>query len=180
MGMLLKRAMKGQLPLLAAVQKLQEEVLSLAPAEAEEETLFSREQKIVVNIKKIALLTSGLAVQKYMTALEEQQEVLTYISNIVMEAWATESALLRTRKLVESRGEEKTRLHILMIKTYASDAINRVEAYAKEVLAAVSEGDTLRTNLAALRRFLKFAPINTIENRQQLANAVLASGKYPF
>lgn len=180
MGMLLKRAMKGQLPLMAATQKLQEEVLSLAPAEVEEETLFSREQKIVANIKKIALLTSGLAVQKYMTALEEQQEILTYISNIVMEAWAAESALLRTRKLVESRGEEKTHLHILMIKTYASDAMNRVENYAKEVLAAVSEGDMLRTNLAALRRFLKFVPINTIENRQQLANAVLASGKYPF
>lgn len=180
MGMLLKRAMKGQLPLLAAAQKLQEEVLSLPAMEEEEETLFSREQKIVRNIKKIALLTAGLAVQKYMTALDEQQEILTYISNIVMEAWASESALLRTRKLVESRGEEKAHAYVLMTKTYASDAMNRVENYAREVLSAISEGDTLRTNLAALRRFLKFTPMNNIENRQQLADKVLAAAKYPF
>jgi alkylation response protein AidB-like acyl-CoA dehydrogenase len=180
MGMLLKRAMKGQLPLFAATQKIQDEVLSLPTMEEEEESLFSREQKIVRNIKKVALLTAGLAVQKYMAALEEQQEILTYISNIVMEAWATESALLRTRKLVESRGEEKAQQYILITKTYANDALNRVENHAKEVLAAVSEGDLLRTNLAALRRFLKFTPINTIENRQQLANTMLAAGKYPF
>lgn len=180
MGMLLKRAMKGQLPLLAAAQGIQEELLSLPPVEEPEETLFYREEKIVRNIKKIALMTSGLAVQKYMTALEEQQEILTFISNIVMEAWATESALLRTRKIVGSQSEEKAKPYIAMTKTYANDALNRVETYAKEVLAAVSEGDVLRTNLAALRRFLKFTPINTIENRQQLADAVLAADKYPF
>ncbi len=180
MGMLLKRAMKGQLPLLAAAQKLQDEVLSLPAMGEEEETLFSREQKIVRNIKKIALLTVGLAVQKYMTALEEQQEVLTYISNIVMEAYAAESALLRTRKLVESKGEEKAHPYILITKTYATDAMNRAETCAKEVLAVVSEGDMLRTNLAALRRFLKVTPINTIENRRQLADKVLAAAKYPF
>lgn len=180
MGMLLKRAMKGQLPLLAATQKIQEELLSLPSVEEPEETLFFREEKIVRNIKKIALMTSGLAVQKYMTALEEQQEILTCISNIVMEAWATESALLRTRKIVGSQSEEKAKPYITMTKTYANDALNRVETYAKEVLAAISEGDVLRTNLAALRRFLKFTPINTIENRQQLADAVLAADKYPF
>lgn len=179
-GMLLKRAMKGQLPLLAAAQKLQEEVLSLPTLEEEEETAFSREQKIVRNIKKIALLTAGLAVQKYMTALEEQQEVLTYISNIVMEAWAAESALLRTRKILESKGEEKASPYVQMTKIYATDAMNRVETYAKEILADVSEGDMLRTNLAALRRFLKVTPINAIEGRRQLADKVLAAAKYPF
>jgi alkylation response protein AidB-like acyl-CoA dehydrogenase len=180
MGMLLKRAMKGQLPLMSAAQKLQDELLSLPTMEEESDSLFAREEKIVRNIKKIALLASGIAVQKYLTALENQQEILTYISNIVMEAWAAESALLRTKKIVDSRGEEKARPFILMTKTYANDAINRVESQAKEVLAAVSDGDSLRTNLAALRRFLKFTPINTIENRQQLADMVLAADRYPF
>jgi alkylation response protein AidB-like acyl-CoA dehydrogenase len=179
-GMLLKRAMKGQLPLLQASQKLQEEVLAMPSMEEGEESLFAREQTIVKNLKKIALMAAGLAVQKYMMALEEQQEILCHISDIVMLTWAAESALLRTEKLVASRGEEKARDYITMTKIYCNDAIGKAEHHAKEILAAVSDGDMLRTNLAALRRFIKFAPLNTIELRQQIADTMLAAGKYPY
>jgi acyl-CoA dehydrogenase-like protein len=179
-GMLLKRAMKGQLPLLQASQKLQEEVLAMPSMEEGEESLFAREQTIVKNLKKIALMAAGLAVQKYMMALEEQQEILCHISDIVMLTWAAESALLRTEKLVASRGEEKARDYITMTKIYCNDAIGKAEHHAKEILAAVSDGDMLRTNLAALRRFVKFAPLNTIELRQQIADTMLAAGKYPY
>src|SRR5262249_9025113 len=136
-GMLLKRAMKGQIPLLAAAQKLMDELLGFSAGEEEEETLFSREQKIVKNIKKIGLLTAGLAVQKYMMQIEEQQEILTRISDIVMEAWATESALLRTQKLAASHGEQKAHPYIVMTKVYANDAMGRVEALARDILAAI-------------------------------------------
>lgn len=179
-GMLMKRAMKGQLPLLTAAQKLMDEVLSPPSFDEEEESLFSREQKIIRNIKKIGLLSAGLAVQKYMMQLEDHQEVMTRISNIVMEAWAAESALLRTQKLVASQGEDKARYSVMMTKAYANDAIHRVEQYAKDTLAAISEGDMLRTNMAALRRFLKFQPIDTIEIRQKLADHMIEAGKYPF
>jgi hypothetical protein len=179
-GMLLKRAMKGQLPLLAAAQKLQEELLSFPSGEEEEETFLSREQKIVQSIKKVALLTAGLAVQKYMAQLEEQQEILCHISDIVMIAWAAESVLLRSQKFLAAHGEEKARDFIKITQVYCNDAVGTVERHAKEILAAVSEGDMLRTNLAALKRFLKFSPINTIPIRQELADLMLNAGKYPF
>ena len=179
-GMLLKRAMKGQLPLLSAAQKLQDELLGFPSMEDGEEKLFSREQKIVEGIKKIALLTAGLAVQKYMMQLEEHQEILCHISDIVMIAWAAESALLRTQKLLASQGEEKARDYIKMTQIYCNDAVSAVENHAKEILAAVSDGDMLRTNLAALKRFLKFQPLNTIVLRQEIADVMLNAGKYPF
>lgn len=179
-GMLLKRAMKGQLPLLTAAQKLQDELLGFPSTEEGEATLFSREQKIVESIKKIALLTAGLAVQKYMMQLEEHQEILCHISDIVMIAWAAESALLRTQKLLSTQGEEKARDTIMLIQIYCNDAVSNVENHAKEILAAVSDGDMLRTNLAALKRFLKFQPLNTIALRQEIADVMLNAGKYPF
>lgn len=179
-GTLLKRAMKGQLPLLAAAQKLMDEVLGFPGLEEEEETVLSREVKMVKNIKKIALLTAGMAVQKYLTAIEEQQEVLSNISDIVMEAFAGESAVVRTLKLVQHRGEEKSRSYIRMTQCYVNDAMNRAELRAKETLANLSEGDILRTNLAALKRFVKFLPLNSIELRQQIADTMLAANRYPF
>jgi alkylation response protein AidB-like acyl-CoA dehydrogenase len=179
-GMLLKRAMKGQLPLLAAAQKLQDELLSFPSIEEEEETVFSREQKIVRSIKKIALMTAGLAAQKYMTQLEEQQEILCHISDIVMIAWAAESVLLRSQKFLASQGDAKASDFIRITQIYCNDAVGQVEHHAKEILAAISEGDLLRTNLAALKRFLKFTPINTIPLRQELADVMLNAGKYPF
>jgi alkylation response protein AidB-like acyl-CoA dehydrogenase len=179
-GMLLKRAMKGQLPLLQAAEKLQEELLAFPSMEESEDSLFSREQSIVKNLKKIALMTAGLAVQKYMMQIEEQQEILCHISDIVMVAWGAESALLRTQKLVASNGEEKARDYINMTRVYCNDAVSLAENHAKEILAAISEGDMLRTNLAALRRFVKFPPLNTIGLRQQIADTMLNAGKYPY
>ncbi len=179
-GMLLKRAMKGQLPLLAASQKLQDDLLGFAPMDEDEETLLSREKKIVKNLKKVALMAAGLAVQKYMMELEEQQEVLSHISDIVMLVWAAESAVLRTEKLVARDGEEKPRHYIAMTKVYCNDAIRSAETHAADVLAAVSEGDMLRTNLAALKRFAKSVPLDTITLRRQIANAMLEAGRYPF
>ncbi len=179
-GMLMKRAMKGQLPLLQAAQKLQDEVLGFSGLEEDEEALLARETKIAKNIKKVALLATGLSIQKYLAAVEEQQEILGHICDIAMEAYALESALVRTRKLVAAHGEEKAQNYVLMTQCYANDAVNRVELHAKELLAAISEGDMLRTNLAALKRFLKFVPLNTIEIRQKLADVLREAGKYCF
>lgn len=179
-GMLLKRAFSGELPLIAASQKLQDELLGFPGVEEEEETLFSRERRAVQNMKKAGLLTAGLAVQKYASGLEEEQEIMTHISDIVMEAFAAESALLRTEKIHAKQGEQAAASYIWMTSSYVNDAVARVEEHAKAILAAVSEGDTLRTNLAALRRFTKFTPINTIELRRKVADVMLAANKYPF
>ncbi len=180
LGMLLKRTMKGELPLMAAAQKLQDEVLAFASPEDDGGGLLDRERKAVRNIKKIGLLTAGLALQKYMAAIEEEQEIMGMLSDIVMEAWAAESALLRTLKMANSGGEEKARFYVLMTQLYINDAIGRVEDRAKNVMAAISEGDMLRTNLAALKRFLKFPPLNTIEIRRKLSDKMLEANTYPF
>lgn len=180
LGMLLKRTMKGELPLMAAAQKLQDEVLAFASSEEDGGGLLDRERKAVRNIKKIGLLTAGLALQKYMAAIEEEQEIMSMLSDIVMEAWAAESALLRTLKMADSAGKEKAHFYVLMTQLYINDAIGRVEDRAKNVMAAISEGDMLRTNLAALKRFLKFPPLNTIEIRRKLADKMLEANTYPF
>ncbi|HEY7160672.1 MAG TPA: acyl-CoA dehydrogenase family protein, partial [Acidobacteriota bacterium] len=180
MGMLLKRTMKGDLPLMAAAQKLQDEVLAFAAPEEENGGLLDRERKAVRNIKKIGLLAAGLALQKYMAAIEEEQEIMSMLSDIVMEAWAAESALLRTLKMADSAGKEKAQHYVLMTQLYINDAVGRVEDRAKNVMAAISEGDMLRTNLAALKRFLKFSPLNTIEIRRKIADKMLESNTYPF
>ena len=180
LGMLLKRAMKGELPLMAAAQKLQDEVLGFSGAEEEGDGLLAREQKAVKNIKKLGLLTAGLALQKYMTAIEEEQEILSMLSDIVMEAFAAESALLRTLKMVKTSGPEKAAPYVMMTQVYINDAIGRVESRAKDVLAAISEGDMLRTNLAAMKRFLKFPPVNTIELRRKIADKMLEADTYIY
>jgi alkylation response protein AidB-like acyl-CoA dehydrogenase len=180
LGMLLKRTMKGELPLMQAAQKLQDEVLALAAPEEESDALLDRERRAVRNIKKIGLLAAGLALQKYMTAIEEEQEIMSMLSDIVMEAWAAESALLRTLKMAEKIGKDKAQFYVLMTQLYINDAVGRVEERAKNVMAAISEGDMLRTNLAALKRFLKFAPLNTIEIRRKIADKMLESNTYPF
>jgi alkylation response protein AidB-like acyl-CoA dehydrogenase len=180
LGMLLKRTMKGELPLMAAAQKLQDEVLAFASPEEDGGGLLDRERKAVRNIKKIGLLTAGLALQKYMAAIEEEQEIMSMLSDIVMEAWAAESVLLRTLKMADSAGKEKAHFYVLMTQLYINDAIGRVEDRAKNVMAAISEGDMLRTNLAALKRFLKFSPLNTIEIRRKLADKMLEANTYPF
>jgi alkylation response protein AidB-like acyl-CoA dehydrogenase len=162
-GMLLKRAARGQLALMQAVQKLMGELLSPASDGGDEET------RLVANAKKIGLLAMGLAYQKFAMDLEKQQEVLMGISDIVMEIYAMESVLLRTRK--NGAGAE-------MSAVFLRDAMARVEFSARAVLAACSEGDSLRTNMAVLRRFAKYEPVNAIELRRKIAHRLLAAERY--
>src|SRR5215210_8095958 len=180
-GMLMRRAMSGQLQLLPAAQKLMEEVLSPSmPSLDEEEELLATEMKLAQNAKKVALMTLGTAAQKYMTALAEEQEVLLGASNIIMDVYAMESAILRAQKLAASQGEEAAARYIDMTRVFCNDAVERVEANAKNMLAAMSEGDELRTLLAALRRFTKWTPVNTIAARQRIADEMIQANKYVY
>jgi alkylation response protein AidB-like acyl-CoA dehydrogenase len=163
-GMLLKRAARGQLALMQAVQKLMGEILGGATPDGGDE-----EMRLVANAKKIGLLAMGLAYQKFALDLEKQQEVLMGISDIVMEIFAMESVLLRTRK--NGAGAE-------MAAVFLRDAMARVEFSARAVLAACSEGDSLRTNMAVLRRFAKYEPVNAIELRRKIAHRLLAAERY--
>jgi butyryl-CoA dehydrogenase len=177
-GFLLKRAMTGQLPLMPAIKKLMDEVLS-GPSMAEElEGTLPEEQKLVAQAKKLGLFAAGAATQKYMQAIQDQQEIMGAIADMTIETYAMESAVLRAQKIVSAKGEAAAALPIAMTRVYLSQAFEKIESAAKKVIAAVADGDMMRTQLAILRRLGKYEPFNTIELRQQIAQRMIERGKY--
>jgi butyryl-CoA dehydrogenase len=177
-GFLLKRAMSGQLPLMPAIKKLMDEVLSGPSMDEDLEGPLAEERKLVASAKKLGLFASGAATQKYMQAIQDQQEVMGAIADMVIETYAMESAVLRAQKIVAHGGEAAAALPIAMTRVYLSQAMEKIETAAKKVIAAVAEGDMLRTQLAILRRLAKREPFNTIELRQQIAQKMIERGKY--
>src|SRR5712672_3502253 len=177
-GFLLKRAMTGQLPLMPAIKKLMDEVLS-GPSTGEElEGPLAEERKLVAQAKKLALFASGSASQKYMQKIQDQQEVMGAIADMTIEIYAMESAVLRAQKIAEQKGELAAALPIAMTRVYMTQALEKIEAAAKKVIADVADGDMLRTQMAILRRLSKHEPFNTIALRQQIAGKTLEAGKY--
>jgi alkylation response protein AidB-like acyl-CoA dehydrogenase len=177
-GFLLKRAMSGQLPLLPAIKKLMDEVLS-GPSNGDEiEGALADERKLVAQAKKLGLFVAGSATQKYMQAIQDQQEVMGAIADMTIEIYAMESAVLRTQKMVEQKGEAASSLAIAMTRVYLTQSLEKVEAAAKKVIADVAEGDMLRTQLAIVRRLAKHEPFNTIALRRQIAEKTIEAGKY--
>jgi alkylation response protein AidB-like acyl-CoA dehydrogenase len=180
-GRLMKAALSGRLALLPAAQALIDEILSPSMASFDlDESLLATEQKLAQNAKKVALMTLGTAAQKYMMGLSEQQEILMSVADIIMDTYAMESAILRTKKLATAQGEESTSQYIAMTRVFCNDAIERIEAAAKNTLAAMAEGDELRTLLAALRRFTKMTPMNTVAARQSIAKAMIEANRYVY
>jgi butyryl-CoA dehydrogenase len=177
-GFLLKRAMSGQLPLMPAIKKLMDEVLSGPSTGDEVEGPLAEERKLVAQAKKLGLFASGSATQKYMQTIQDQQEIMGAIADMTIETYAMESAVLRAQKITETRGEAGAALAVAMTRVYLSQAIEKVESAARKVIAAVADGDMLRTQLAILRRLAKYEPFNTIELRQKIAQTVLERGKY--
>jgi len=176
-GFLLKRAISGQLPLLAAIKKLMDEVISGTKEEGSQR-LLAEEQRLVAAAKKIGLFAAGVATQKYMQALQDQQEILEAIANMVIETYAIESAVLRAQKLAARNGEASAAHAIAMTRVYVAGAMERIESAAKMVIAAASEGDMLRSQMAILRRLSKYEPFNTIALREKIAQKVIETGKY--
>jgi hypothetical protein len=180
--MLTKRAMKNRLPVLGAAQKVAGELLTLRPKVEADDGSLSLQAEMVEMSKKIGLLVAGAAVQKYMMKLgePEEEDIVGLISNIVIEVFAMESALLRAMKTMEKSEDERSRIQRAMVKVYVHDAFDRVEGLAKQAFAAIAEGDTLRTQLSALKKLARFTPVNTVALRRQIADSVIKVGKYPF
>jgi alkylation response protein AidB-like acyl-CoA dehydrogenase len=182
-GFLLKRAMSGQLPLMAAIKKLMDEVLSGPSSSEGFEGALTDERKLVAQAKKLGLFAAGAATQKYMQAIQDQQEIMGAIADMTIETYAMETAVLRAQKIAESgssssHSEAAAALPIAMTRVYLTQAFEKVESAARKVIAAVAEGDMLRTQLAILRRLSKHETFNTIELRQQIAQRVIERGKY--
>jgi butyryl-CoA dehydrogenase len=178
--MLMKRALGGQLALLPAAMKLQDEILAGPSFEEAPEGVLADETRIVANAKKMFLQAAGGAVQKFREKLADEQELIGSLANIVMEIYGMESCLLRAQKAAEAKGEAATQVMIDAARVFISDAMERIEHDAKRAIAAVQDGDMLTTQMAVLKRFGKRAAIDTIALRRNVAAAVQAQDKYPF
>jgi alkylation response protein AidB-like acyl-CoA dehydrogenase len=177
-GFLLKRAMSGQLPLMPAIKQIMDEVLAGPSTGDEVEGLLAEEQKLVASMKKLGLFAAGAATQKYMQAIQDQQEIMGAIADMTMEVYAMESALIRAKKIAAAQGDAAAALPIAATRLYLAKAADKIESSARKVIAAVADGDMLRTQLSILRRLAKHDPYNVIELQQQIAEAIIQRGKY--
>jgi alkylation response protein AidB-like acyl-CoA dehydrogenase len=175
---LMRSARKGELPLIETIRKVAGELISYRPEMGEEVGILEGEGKMVAMAKKIALLAAGAATQRYMDKLVNEQEIVALIANIIIEVFAMESAYLRTLKKIEKEGEEKSRIHTAATKVYINDTFPQVDMMARQVFAAVSEGEELRTGLMGLKKLTRFTPINTIALRRQVAESIIPTGRY--
>lgn len=162
---------------MSAIKKLMEEVLSGTRDEAPE-GLLAEDRKLVAAAKKMGLFAAGVATQKYMQAIQDQQEIMGAIANMTIETYAMESAVLRAQKLAEREGEARAANAIAMARVYTAAAMEKVESAAKAVIAASADGDMMRSQVAILRRLAKHDPINTIALREKIAQKVIETGKY--
>ena len=180
-GWLMKRALSGQLPLLPAIKKLMDEVTQPLSFDSGSNAgeLLAREGEALTSAKKIALFAAGVASQRFMTALQEQQEVMADLADIIMHVYALESALLRARKLAgASAGSAEAAA--AMTGLLADETIALAEQASRRVLAACSEGDLLRTQLAILRRLARFTPADAVALSRTVARHCIQLERYPL
>lgn len=174
---LLKRAIKGDLPLMQKAQKLQEELLTFTPQRTFE-GLLEQELYMIQMAKKIFLMIGGVAVQKYQQELETEQEILSHLADIMIQVYAAESAFLRTKKLIEKQGEEKAANAIAMTQVFVHESFETIESLARDALAAIESGDMLNAQLSVLKKLARRTPINTIVRKRQVAERVISTEKY--
>lgn len=180
-GMLVKKAMKGQLDLLSPAMAIQKELMSIPDfSMPESDDVFYAEKKAIVNAKKGFLMVAGSAVQKFMMDLEKQQEILMYAADVMIDIYAMESTLLRTEKMIAVKGEAACSIFIDITKTFISDAMERVNINGKHAICGYAEGDELRMMLMGLKRFTKYDNINTVATRKRIATKMIEANEYCF
>lgn len=180
LDMTLKRAMGGRLDLMGPAMAVQKELMSIPDFGAEDEQPFSKEQKLVANLKKAILMTAGAAVQKLMMKIESEQEVLMNIADMAIETFNAESVLLRVMKLAEQKGEAACANQLDIMRTYLYDAADKVNKSGKDAINSFAEGDEQRMILMGLKRFTKAEPFNSKDARRRIADKMIDEGKYCF
>ncbi|MER2028503.1 MAG: acyl-CoA dehydrogenase family protein [Solibacillus sp.] len=176
-GTFMKKALKGELPLLQVAQELQNELLMLMPEEIGQGAL-EQEKYLVKNAKKIAVLAAGAAAQRYGAKLDAEQELLVNIANIANQLYAMESAVIRTQKAIERDGEQKAAQKILYTQIFCQEAFAEIEKEAKETLIASVDGDDARMILSALRKLTRNNPYNLIPKKREASVKLIEAEKY--
>jgi butyryl-CoA dehydrogenase len=177
-GFLMKRALSGKLALLPAIKQLMDEVMSGPTASEELEGPLAAERKLLAQAKKLSLFAAGSASQKYMAGLADQQEVMAAIADCIIQVFALDSCILRTEKMIANRSEASAAQAIALTSLQAALTMETVGNSVRKVIAAVAEGDMLRTQMAIVRRLSKGDPINSIALRREVATRMVEAGKF--
>ena len=176
--MMLKRAMKGQLDLMGPAMAVQKELMSIPEFGDSEDTPFATELKTIANMKKSILMVAGAAVQKLMTTLSKEQEIIMNIADMAIQTFVAESMLLRVIKSVERTGEDANQVQLAMLHVYLNDAVDILAKAGKEAINSFTEGDEQKMMLLGLKRFTKTAPFNAKDARRLVAAKLIEDGKY--
>jgi alkylation response protein AidB-like acyl-CoA dehydrogenase len=178
--MMLKRAMKGRLDLMGPATAVSKELMSIPDFGSDDETPFSQELKTIASFKKAILMTAGAAVQKLMMKLESEQEILMNIADMAIETFNAESALLRTMKLAERKGESNIQFELDAMRVYITDAADKINKYGKDAINSFAQGDEQRMMLLGIKRFTKMESFNTKDARRRIADKLIHDKRYPL
>jgi alkylation response protein AidB-like acyl-CoA dehydrogenase len=178
--MVLKRAMKGRLDLMGPAMAVQKELMAIPDFGSGDDAPFAKEKKLISSFKKAILMTAGAAVQKLMAKIENEQEILMHIADMSIETFNAESALLRTMKLVDQRGEAACQFELDITRTYLYDAADKINKHGKDAINAFADGDEQRMMLLGLKRFTKADPFNSKDAKRRIAEKLEADNRYPL
>ena len=180
-GMLLKKAMKGELDLLGPAMAVGKELTGVPSFETPDLSApLAKEKELVKNLKKSVLMAAGKAAEKFGPKMDQEQEVLMNLADMVIETYVAESTLLRTEKLIGLYGDEGSQVYQDMAKLYLYEAVTKIKNAGDEAVACFAEGDELRVMLMGMKRFTKMDPVNTKELRQSIADVMISQGSFPY
>jgi alkylation response protein AidB-like acyl-CoA dehydrogenase len=180
-GMVLKRAMKGELDILQPAMAVAKELTSVPSFASPDLTRpFAEEKEVLKNLKKAILMVAGKAAQTFGPKLNDEQEILMCIADMMIEVYVAESTLLRTEKLVSKTGESANALQAKLARVYLAEAVEKVNRAGKEAIAGFVKGDEQKVMLMGLKRFTKMSPVNTIQLRREIASVMIEKSGYPL
>ena len=178
--MLVKRSMKGRLNLMGPAMAIQKELMSVPEFGEEPTGILVSELQAIRNAKKAILMTAGMAVQKFMQKLGDEQEVIMDLTDMLIEVYTSESAILRTQKLATMKNEAELQPYIDLTQAYVSDSLERINLYGKHAISSFAEGDELKLLTLGLKRFTKFGLVNTTKLRRNIADRLIEANQYCF
>ena len=180
-GMLLKRALKGEVNIYEPAMEVAKELTAVPSFESIDSTrLFAKEKDLLRKLKNVFLMVAGKAAQTFQDKIEEEQEIMMNLADIMIEIYAAESTILRAEKLAQTQGEDSTKYPIAMAKVYLFEAVEKINSSAKEAIAGFVTGDEHKMMLMGLKRFTKIDLVNTKNLRREIALYMLEKDKYPF
>lgn len=180
-GMMFKRAMKGEIDLLGPAMSVAKELTSVPSFEMPDMSApLAEEKEVLKKLKKAALMVAGKAAETFGPKLNDEQEILMHIADMLIEIYVTESTLLRTEKLMDLYGDEGSKLFQNMAKIYMHESVQKIKNHGDEAVACFTEGDELKVMLMGMKRFTKMNPVNTKELRRAIADKMTAENKFPY